>query len=101
MMEEYTIFNFIVDVGAPIAGAIIAGLFIFVIMKQIFNGLVDDIGTLRLFTKSLITRVKTMNNDMIKIDAAVSNIIHVSPPLDRMARAENFVEDGTIDTRRD
>lgn len=100
-MQEYTIFNFIVDVGAPIAGAIVAGLFIFVIMKQIFNGLVDDIGTLRIFTKSLITRIKTMNNDMIKIDAAISNIIHVSPPLDRLARAENFVEDGTIDTRRD
>lgn len=100
-MQEYTIFNFIVDVGAPIAGAIVAGLFIFVIMKQIFNNLVDDIGTLRMFTKSLITRIKTMNNDMIKIDAAISNIIHVSPPLDRLARAENFVEDGTIDTRRD
>jgi hypothetical protein len=91
----------IADLGTPIAVGIAAGIFIFLIMKQIFGGLVDDLGTLKIFAKGLTTRVKTMNNDMIKIDATISNIIHVSPPLDRMARAENFVEDGTIDTRRD
>lgn len=89
------------DLGAPIAVGVAAGIFIFVIMKQIFGGLVDDLGTLKIFAQGLTTRVKTMNNDMIKIDATISNIINVSPPLDRMARAENFVEDGTIDTRRD
>ena len=95
------IFKLIAEVGAPIAGALVAGGFVFIIMKQIMNGVVGQVKTLEGFAKSLITRVKTMNNDMIKIDAAISNIIHVSPPLDRMARAENFVEDGTIDTRRD
>tara|TARA_B100000902_G_scaffold11508_1_gene14022 strand:+ start:473 stop:769 length:297 start_codon:yes stop_codon:yes gene_type:complete len=98
-MEESL--SLIGDLGAPIAVGIGAGVFIFVIMKQIFDGLVDDIGTLKIFASSLTTRVKTMNNDMIKIDAAISNIINVKPPLERMARAENFVEDGTIDTRRD
>ena len=65
MIEEYTIFNFISDVGAP------------------------------------ITRIKTMNNDMIKIDLSVSSALELNPDLDRVARAENFVEDGTIDARRD
>ena len=31
------IFNLIAQVGAPIAGALVMGLFIFVIMKQIFG----------------------------------------------------------------
>lgn len=98
-MMEYL--DVIADLGTPIATGLAAGIFIFVIMKQIFGGLVDDLGTLKIFAQGLTTRVKTMNNDMIKIDATISNIIHVSPPLDRMARAENFVEDGSIDTRRD
>ena len=49
----------------------------------------------------LITRVKTMNNDIIRIDSAVSSALGLTPDLDRIARAENFVEDGTIDVRRD
>jgi hypothetical protein len=42
-----------------------------------------------------------MNNDMIKLDTAVSAALGLPPDLDRIARAENFVEDGTIDVRRD
>ena len=42
-----------------------------------------------------------MNNDMIKLDTAVSASLGLPPDLDRIARAENFVEDGTIDVRRD
>ena len=49
----------------------------------------------------LITRIKVMNNDMIKIDTSVSSALELTPDLDRIARAENFVEDGTIDVRRD
>ena len=54
-----------------------------------------------MFTTSLITRVKTINNDMIKLDTSVSSALDLTPDLDRIARAENFVEDGTIDVRRD
>jgi hypothetical protein len=42
-----------------------------------------------------------MNNDMIKLDTAVSAALNLKPDLNRIARAENFVEDGTIDVRRD
>jgi hypothetical protein len=49
----------------------------------------------------LITRAATMNNDMIRIDTCVSAALNLSPDLDRIARAENFVEDGKIDARRD
>ena len=40
------IFTLIAEVGAPIAGALIAGAFIFIIMKQIMGGTVNQIKTL-------------------------------------------------------
>ena len=95
------VFILIAEVGAPIAGALIAGVFIFIIMKQIMGGIVSQINTLKSFTESLITRVKTINNDMIRLDTSVSAALELTPDLDRIARAENFVEDGTIDARRD
>ena len=95
------ILDLIAQVGAPIAGALAMGFFIFLIMKQIFEDIVDDINTLKGFTNMLITRVKTMNNDMIRIDTTVSAALGLKPDLDRIARAENFVEKGTIDARRD
>ena len=39
------VFALIAELGAPIAGALIAGAFIFVIMKQIMNGVVGQIKT--------------------------------------------------------
>ena len=95
------IFALITDVGAPIAGALVSGAFIFVIMKQLMGGVVNQINTLRGFTESLITRVKTINNDMIRLDTSVSSALELTPDLDRIARSENFVEDGTIVARRD
>jgi len=38
---------------------------------------------------------------MIKIDLLVSAALGLTPDVDRIARAENFVEDGKIDVRRD
>ena len=101
MIEEYTIFNFISDVGAPIAAAVFMGAFIFVIIKKIMDDVVGDTEEVKGISKMLITRIKTMNNDMIKIDLSVSSALELKPDLDRVARAENFVEDGTIDARRD
>jgi len=95
------VFTLIAEVGAPIAGALVAGAFIFIIMKQIMNGVVNQIKTLKGFTQSLITRVKTINNDMIRLDTSVSAALELTPDLDRIARTENFVEDGSIDARRD
>jgi uncharacterized membrane protein len=95
------IWTLIGQVGAPIAGALVAGLFIFIIMKQIMSGVVNQINTLKGFCTMLVTRIKTMNNDMIRLDVSVSSALELTPDLDRIARAENFVEDGSIDVRRD
>ena len=51
--------------------------------------------------QGLESRVRQMNNDMIKIDLIVSESLELRPDVDRVARAENFMEDGKIDARRD
>ena len=95
------IFTLITDVGAPIAGALVMGVFIFIIIKQIMGNLVSEINTVKGMSEMLITRGKVMNNDFIRIDTSVSAALGLTPDLQRLARAENFVEDGTIDARRD
>jgi hypothetical protein len=95
------VFQLIADVGAPIAGALVMGVFIFIIIKQIMNNLVAEINQIKGMSAMLITRGKVMNNDIIRIDTSVSAALGLAPDLQRIARAENFVEDGTIDARRD
>ena len=68
---------------------------------KILDDVVNQLKNLEGFCDSLITRIKTMNNDMIRLDISVSSALELTPDLDRIARAENFVEDGTIDARRD
>ena len=95
------IFKLIAEVGAPIAGALVMGVFIFIIIKQIMSNLVTQIDAVKGMSEMLITRGKVMNNDIIRIDTSVSAALGLAPDLQRLARAENFVEDGTIDARRD
>jgi len=95
------VFDLIADVGVPIASGLVMGYFIFLIMKQLMGGLVNDIKGVEGITKMLITRASIMNNDIIRIDTSVSSALNLPPDLDRIARAENFVEDGKIDARRD
>jgi len=94
-------FDLIEKVGLPIAGGLVMGYFIFLIMKQLMGNLVSDIKGIQGITKMLITRASIMNNDIIRIDTLVSSALNLKPDLDRIARAENFVEDGKIDARRD
>jgi len=89
------------ELGLPVAGGLIMAYFIFLVMKQLMEGLVGEIKTVQGITKMLITRASIMNNDIIRIDTSVSSALGLPPDLDRIARAENFVEDGKIDARRD
>ena len=60
-MEE--VFSLISDVGLPIAGAVVMGVFIFIIIKQIMEGIVDDIKTLTMFCESLENRARSMSKN--------------------------------------
>ena len=95
------VFDLVSELGVPIAGALVMAYFIFLVMKQLMNGLVSEIKTVQGITKMLITRASILNNDIIRIDTIVSAALNLPPDLDRIARSENFVEDGKIDARRD
>jgi len=96
-----SVFELIGEVGVPIAMALVMGFFIFLVIKQILEGIVDNIKTLTMFCESLENRARMMSNEMIKIDMLVSNALELRPDIDRVARAENFIEDGKLDVRRD
>ena len=102
------VFTFIAEVGAPIAGALIMAFFIFTVLKQILDGVIDQIETLTSFCKMLEDRARVGCNELIKIDLLVSSALNLTPPIDRVARAENFrtnqagePQEVKLDVRRD
>ena len=84
------------EVGFPIAGAIAAGVFVFITLKFILAGVTDSVNTLKNIIGALDNRVQTMNNDLVKIDTLRSYVLHVRPNIDRIAANE-----GKEDARRD
>jgi|TARA_B110000977_G_scaffold163430_1_gene209386 hypothetical protein len=90
------ILSFIGEVGAPIAGALAAGYFVFLTIRFILNGVTSSVTTLANIIGALDNRVQTMNNDLVKIDALMSYAFGVKPNVDRLAANE-----GKDDARRD
>ena len=84
------------QVGFPIAGAIAAGVFVFVTLRCSLNGVTDSVNTLKNIIGALDNRVQTMNNDLVKIDTLLSYVLHVRPNIDRIAANE-----GKDDARKD
>mgnify|MGYP000896375496 FL=1 len=86
----------VTEVGFPIAAALAAGLFVFITLRFILDGVLDDIKQQRIFVQALDNRIKTMNNEIIRIDVMISEAVGLTPDLDRIARA-----DGQKDARKD
>ena len=84
------------DVGFPIAGAIAAGVFVFITLKFILASVSDSVTSLKNIMTGLDNRVQTMNNELVKIDALLSYALNVKPNIDRIAANE-----GKDDARRD
>ena len=95
------IFQFLSEVGIPIGTAVVMAFFIYLTLKFTFDSVLSQIASTENIISMLETRARVMNNDIIRIELLVSSALDVAPPVDRVARAENFVEDGTIDARRD
>ena len=90
------VFEILTEFGLPVAAAVTMGVFIYIILKYILSGVVGQVSTLTMIISQLDNRVKTMNNDMIKLDLLVSHALNLKPDLDRMSRA-----DGKEDARKD
>ena len=88
--------RFLTEVGFPIAGALSGGVFIFIILKFILNGVKGGVAGLGGMIGSLQNRVDVMTNEIVKIDTLISHAFNVEPNLDRIAASE-----GKEDARKD
>ena len=82
--------------GLPVAGAMVMGVFIYIILKYILEGVVGQVKTITMLISALDNRIKTMNHDMIKLDILISHALKLKPDMDRISRA-----DGKEDARKD
>lgn len=95
-MNYDTTFKLIGDVGFPIAAALGSGVFVYFVINYILESVLSGIKGMQGIILGLDNRVKTMNHDIIRLDAVVSSALGLRPDLDRIARA-----DGKNDARRD
>jgi len=68
------------DVGFPIAAAGAAGYFVFKMMQFILGTVINSIRSLQAITSGLDARVRVINNEIVKTDKLLSQIIDV--PMD-------------------
>ena len=86
----------VAELGLPIVAAIGLGAFIMIIIKYILGGIVGKIKFIESVISQLDNRVKTMNNDIVKIDQEVSDQLGLPIDTERIARS-----DGKSDARKD
>jgi len=84
------------ELGFPIAGALAAGIFVFITLKFILASVTGSVYGLKNIIQALDNRVQTMNNDLVKIDSLLSYTLNVKPNIERLAANE-----GKEDARRD
>ena len=89
-------FEILIEFGLPVAASGVMGVFIYMILKYILESVVGQVGSIHGIIMALDNRVKTMNNDMIKLDVQISSALNLRQDEDRLARA-----DGKIDARKD
>ena len=89
-------FIMVAELGLPIVGTIGLGAFIVIIIKYILSSVVGSITFMDNVITQLDNRVKTMNNDILKIDQLISEEFGLPVEIDRVARA-----DGKKDARKD
>ena len=95
-MDVSTLFKVIGEVGFPIVSAIVAMIFVYFVVNYILESVVKAIKGMQGIITALENRIKTMNHDIIRLDATISSALGLKPDLDRIARA-----DGKNDARRD
>lgn len=86
----------LLELGFSIAAALAGGFFIVLLIKYILEGVVSQVTSITGMIRALDNRIKTMNNEVIRIDTLISNTIGVKPDLERISRA-----DGKTDARKD
>ena len=89
-------FSLIADLGFSIAAVVIVGFFIILLLKYILDSVVSSAESLNGMISSLDNRIKTINNEIVRLDALVCHVLGVKPDTRRMSAA-----DGKDDSRKD
>ena len=96
MEKEIDALASFLELGFAAAGTLAGGFFIVLLIKYILESVVGQATTLHGMISHLDNRVRTMNNEIVRIDTLISTVVGVKPDLDRIARA-----DGQRDERKD
>lgn len=88
-MKEFDWVTHVIDLGFPIAGACIAGFFIFLVFKFILAGVTNSVQSMKSMIGRLDSRIDTMNNQLTQIDVKVSSTLNIDLDYSRLARAEH------------
>ena len=89
-------FSLIADLGFSIAAVIGGGFFIILLLKYILDSVVGRAVSLNAMIGALDNRVKTINNEIVRLDALICHALGVKPDTLRLSAA-----DGKEDTRKD
>ena len=90
------IFAVIAELGFTITAVLGGGLFIIILLKYILASVVDATSNLSMLITALDNRVKTINNEIVRLDSLVCHVLGVKPDVRRMSAA-----DGKEDARKD
>ena len=89
-------FEILVEFGLPVASATVMGVFIYIILKYILDSVIGQVNSIHGIIMGPDNRIKTMNNDMIKLDLLISHALKLRPDEDRIS-----IADGKTDARKD
>ena len=90
------IFSMIAELGFTITAVLGGGVFIVILLKYILASVVDATANLSMLITALDNRVKTINNEIVRLDSLVCHLLGVKPDVRRMSAA-----DGKEDARKD
>ena len=100
MEQQLSLLAQLLELGFSAAAAIAGGFFIVLLIKYILESVVGQAQTLHSMITQLDLRVKTMNNEIIRIDTLISTVVGVKPDMDRIARADGQKMQGKTDEFR-
>jgi len=87
-MAEIGAITKLLEIGSPIAAAIIAFYFVYLTIKFILAGVTNSVNGMAKIIRGLDSRVFTMTNQLIIIDIKVSTALGLNPDYDRISRSE-------------
>lgn len=86
MDKEMDFFALVSDVGFPIAAALAAGYFVFLTLRFILDSVCESVKNMANIITRLDDRISSMDNEIVKMDATISNVLGLPPDVERMAR---------------